>query len=174
MQDPIRRKPYWLATRLSRPPTLSPLQRVSALLIGFFFPPLCVSFIPYLLHIIIQNTFCVFSIFSGPTSLHLTLSNTQEHTLAVNLENVEHEANDLNNDERTLNFSFALAVDNGGKADLHLFSYTRDSDSNKKLKLSRGMSQPCCIYIYHYHPRVRNISNHFTELTISNMLVILR
>ncbi len=79
--------------------------------------------------------------------------------MAVNSENVEREADDLNNDERTLNFSFATVVDNGGKADLHLFSYTRDSDSNKKLKLSRGMSQPCCIYIYHYH--LRDSSKYF-------------
>ena len=92
----------------------------------------------------------------------------------VNSENVDREADDLNNDERTIIFSFAVMIDNGGKGDLHLFSYTRDSDINEKIKLSRGMCQPYCIYIYHYHPRVRNISNHLTKLTISNMLVILR
>ncbi len=94
--------------------------------------------------------------------------------MAVNSENIDREADDLNNDERTLIFSFAVMVDNGGEAYLHLFSYTRDSDSNEKLKLSRGMCQPYCNYIYHYHPRLRNISNHLTELTISNMLGILR
>ena len=67
--------------------------------------------------------------------------------MAVNSENVDREADDLNNDERTLNFSFAVMVDNGGKAGIHLFSYRRDSDTNEKLKLSRGMYQPLYFYL---------------------------
>jgi len=80
------------------------------------------SFITYLLHIIIQNNFCAYYVILRPYfSRHLTLSNTPKQALAVNSENVDREADDLNNDERALNFSFVVMVDNGGKAGIHLF-----------------------------------------------------